>query len=265
MIAPAIAAAARASACASPGRCPPTPCSCPTCAQVRRDRRDVSRPGAAGAEGCELRPRRQRDAGLAVHRARRSITAPRSISRPTTRARARPIRAASSRRSILRSTRCAKRALTLVMQGHQARKRFGQNFLADAHYVARIVDAVDAAAGRQHRRDRPGPRRAHRAGWSTAPAASRRSRSTAISRRGCASSSRRTRSRCTRPTRSTFDFARSARDLRVVGNLPYNISSPLLFHLAAVRGAAARHPRDAAEGSRGAHDGAARRRRTTGG
>ena len=29
-----------------------------------------------------------------------------------------------------------------------------------------------------------------------------------------------------------FDFARFPRRLRVVGNLPYNISTPLLFHLA---------------------------------
>ncbi len=28
------------------------------------------------------------------------------------------------------------------MQGHQPRRRFGQNFLADPHYIARIVDAV---------------------------------------------------------------------------------------------------------------------------
>jgi 16S rRNA (adenine1518-N6/adenine1519-N6)-dimethyltransferase len=33
------------------------------------------------------------------------------------------------------------------MQGHPPRKRFGQNFLADRHYVARIVDAVDPAPG----------------------------------------------------------------------------------------------------------------------
>src|SRR5882762_9344139 len=33
------------------------------------------------------------------------------------------------------------------MQGHQARKRFGQNFLADPHYVKRIVDAVDPRPG----------------------------------------------------------------------------------------------------------------------
>ena len=34
-----------------------------------------------------------------------------------------------------------------AMHGHQARKRFGQNFLADPHYVARIVDAVDPQPG----------------------------------------------------------------------------------------------------------------------
>ena len=33
------------------------------------------------------------------------------------------------------------------MQGHRARKRFGQNFLADPHFVRRIVDAVDPAPG----------------------------------------------------------------------------------------------------------------------
>ena len=33
------------------------------------------------------------------------------------------------------------------MKGHQARKRFGQNFLADPHYVKRIVDAVDPQPG----------------------------------------------------------------------------------------------------------------------
>lgn len=30
----------------------------------------------------------------------------------------------------------------------------------------------------------------------------------------------------------TFDFASLGSDLRIIGNLPYNISSPLLFHLA---------------------------------
>jgi len=33
------------------------------------------------------------------------------------------------------------------MHGHQPRKRFGQNFLADAHYVAKIVAAIDPRDG----------------------------------------------------------------------------------------------------------------------
>ena len=33
------------------------------------------------------------------------------------------------------------------MHGHVARKRFGQNFLADPHYTARIVDAVAPQPG----------------------------------------------------------------------------------------------------------------------
>ena len=33
------------------------------------------------------------------------------------------------------------------MYGHQTRKRFGQHFLADPHYVARIVAAIDPKPG----------------------------------------------------------------------------------------------------------------------
>ncbi|HMA32773.1 MAG TPA: rRNA adenine N-6-methyltransferase family protein, partial [Casimicrobiaceae bacterium] len=33
------------------------------------------------------------------------------------------------------------------MHGHRARRRFGQNFLADAHYIERIVDAVAPRPG----------------------------------------------------------------------------------------------------------------------
>src|SRR6187551_3177878 len=34
-----------------------------------------------------------------------------------------------------------------AMHGHRPRKRFGQNFLADSHYVARIVAAIAPAPG----------------------------------------------------------------------------------------------------------------------
>ncbi len=45
------------------------------------------------------------------------------------------------------------------MDGHTARKRFGQNFLADPHYVAKIVAAVDPRpATTWSRSDRAWPR-----------------------------------------------------------------------------------------------------------
>lgn len=118
------------------------------------------------------------------------------------------------------------------MHGHQPRKRFGQNFLADPHYVQRIVDAVDPQPGDNV--VEIGPGRAAltggliaRAGNITAVEIDRdlaaRLRDTFI------------------PTQLTlheadalaFDFGTLGDRLRVVGNLPYNISSPLLFHLAA--------------------------------
>ena len=62
-----------------------------------------------------------------------------------------------------------------------------------------------------------------------------------------------------------FDYRALGARLRVVGNLPYNISSPLLFRLADARSAARRHSRDAAKGSRGANGGCAGDAATTAG
>ena len=73
-------------------------------AALRRDRRDVPRPGPAGAQGGELRPRRQRDARPAVHP---HVGRPRHGARPRRRrraARGAPIRAACSRPSSSRSS-----------------------------------------------------------------------------------------------------------------------------------------------------------------
>ena len=87
------------------------------------------------------------------------------------------------------------------------------------------------------------------------------SRSTATSSRGCATNFRPERLVIHEGDALEFDFARSGTSLRVVGNLPYHISTPLLFHLARARDAIARHPRHAAERSGGAHGGGARRLR----
>jgi 16S rRNA (adenine1518-N6/adenine1519-N6)-dimethyltransferase len=118
------------------------------------------------------------------------------------------------------------------MHGHQPRRRFGQNFLVDAHYVQRIVAAIDPRPGERVVEIGPGlaaltDALIERAGHITAIEIDR-------------DLAARLRERYT-PERMTlvegdaldFDFGALGSDLRVVGNLPYNISSPMLFHLAA--------------------------------
>lgn len=117
------------------------------------------------------------------------------------------------------------------MHGHRPRKRFGQNFLADPHYVRKIVDAVDPKPGDNLVEIGPG------LGALTGALIARAGRIAAIEiDRDLAS---RLRERFP-PDRLTlhemdalaFDFATLGDALRIVGNLPYNIGSPLLFHLA---------------------------------
>jgi 16S rRNA (adenine1518-N6/adenine1519-N6)-dimethyltransferase len=114
---------------------------------------------------------------------------------------------------------------------HVARRRFGQNFLVDPHYVARIVDAIAPQPGDNLVEIGPG------LGALTRPLAGRAGHLAAIEiDRDLAA-----RLACELPPdRLTlhvgdalgFDLATLGPALRVVGNLPYNISSPLLFHLA---------------------------------
>ena len=119
------------------------------------------------------------------------------------------------------------------MKPHRARKRFGQNFLIDDAVVDAIVAAI--APRRDDRMVEIGPG----LGALTRPLCERAraprtsSRSTAISSRGSAREfPLAARSRSTKAMRSRSISAGSGHDLRVVGNLPYNISTPLLFHLA---------------------------------
>jgi 16S rRNA (adenine1518-N6/adenine1519-N6)-dimethyltransferase len=117
------------------------------------------------------------------------------------------------------------------MHGHVARKRFGQNFLADPHYVRRIVDAVDPRPGENLVEIGPGLAAItggliERAGHITAIEIDRdlaaRLRETFTPRQLSLHE----------VDALEFDFASLGFDLRIVGNLPYNISSPLLFHIA---------------------------------
>jgi 16S rRNA (adenine1518-N6/adenine1519-N6)-dimethyltransferase len=114
---------------------------------------------------------------------------------------------------------------------HAPRKRFGQNFLVDRHYIDRIVDAVDPAPGDTIVEIGPG------LGALTRPLLDKLDRLTVIEidRDLAARLSDEfavERLRIHTVDALTFDFATLGRGLRVVGNLPYNISSPMLFHLA---------------------------------
>jgi 16S rRNA (adenine1518-N6/adenine1519-N6)-dimethyltransferase len=118
------------------------------------------------------------------------------------------------------------------MKGHRARKRFGQNFLADPHYVRRIVDAVAPQPGDRIVEIGPG------LAALTGELVARAGHVTAIEiDRDLASRLRADYEPASLTLHEAdalvFDYAALGDDLRVVGNLPYNISSPLLFRLAA--------------------------------
>jgi 16S rRNA (adenine1518-N6/adenine1519-N6)-dimethyltransferase len=116
------------------------------------------------------------------------------------------------------------------MKGHQPRRRFGQNFLVDPHYVERIVAAVDPKPGERIVEIGPG------LAALTAQLIDRAGHVTAVEIDRDLAASLRERFAPERLTLVVgdaleFDFATLGGDLRVVGNLPYNISTPLLFHL----------------------------------
>ncbi len=120
------------------------------------------------------------------------------------------------------------------MEGHRARKRFSQNFLHDAHYIDRIVGAIDPRPGERIVEIGPG------LGALTAPL---------VERAGCITAVEIDRDLAARLQRRFgvdrlyliegdalhLDWARLAAEdphpLRIVGNLPYHISTPLLFAL----------------------------------
>ena len=121
-------------------------------------------------------------------------------------------------------------------EGHRARKRFGQNFLSDPNIIRRIIDAIRPQPGELMVEIGPG------LGAMTAPL---------IERLGHLHVVEIDRDLILRlrevwtPAQLTvhegdalkFDFGslcagRQDQRLRIVGNLPYNISTPILFHLA---------------------------------
>lgn len=125
----------------------------------------------------------------------------------------------------------------LETDGHRARKRFGQNFLSDPNIIRKIIDGIRPQPGELMVEIGPG------LGAMTAPLIERLGHLhvVEIDRDLIA----RLHERYT-PAQITvhegdalkFDFgslsasAEGERPLRIVGNLPYNISTPILFHLA---------------------------------
>jgi 16S rRNA (adenine1518-N6/adenine1519-N6)-dimethyltransferase len=119
---------------------------------------------------------------------------------------------------------------------HLARKRFGQHFLADHGVIDDIVAAIDPKAGQALVEIGPG------LGALTLPVLERCARLTVVELdRDLAARLRRN------PALDVIeadvlkvDFAAlattRAQRLRLLGNLPYNISTPILFHLLPVAG-----------------------------
>lgn len=117
----------------------------------------------------------------------------------------------------------------------QAKKRFGQHFLHDARIIARILQALDPKPGERIVEIGPGR------GALTAPLIARIGALDVVEidrdvleplRRACGAHA--AQLTIHQADALAFDFsalAASGQKLRLVGNLPYNISTPLLFHL----------------------------------
>jgi 16S rRNA (adenine1518-N6/adenine1519-N6)-dimethyltransferase len=120
------------------------------------------------------------------------------------------------------------REIRLIM--HRPRKRFGQNFLEDRDVVEHMVAAIGPRPGDRFVEIGPG------LGALTLPLLQRLEHLDVIEIDRDIVQGLRERHPANRLTihdgdALEFDFAAIGRDLRVVGNLPYNISTALLFHL----------------------------------
>lgn len=114
---------------------------------------------------------------------------------------------------------------------HIPRKRFGQHFLVDGFIIESIVDCIEPQPGQALVEIGPG------LGAMTDPLVQRCERLTVVELDRDLAARLRKRAELTVVEADvlTVDFAALAAErcqpLRVVGNLPYNISTPILFHL----------------------------------
>jgi len=122
-------------------------------------------------------------------------------------------------------------------QPHQARKRFGQNFLHDQKVIDRIIDAIDPQAGDHLLEVGPGQ------GALTHPLAASQARLDCVELdRDLAAFLQEEFRHADNVSIHQQDILKfdlpsllpangSDQRLRVIGNLPYNISTPVMFHL----------------------------------
>ena len=118
----------------------------------------------------------------------------------------------------------------------KAKKKFGQHFLTDRHYIDRIVNAITPMPDDVMIEIGPGP------GAITAPLLDKLNHLHAVEIDRDLASALRARFPATQFTLHAcdvleFDFAPLGPRFRCVGNLPYNISTPFLFHLASYESA----------------------------
>lgn len=120
------------------------------------------------------------------------------------------------------------------MDRHRPRKRFSQNFLHDPHYIERIVGAIAPAPGDRIVEIGPG------LGALTAPLVERAGHVTCIEIDRDLAARLRARFAPARLTLIEADAlqvdwralaAADPRPMKIVGNLPYHIATPLLFAL----------------------------------
>ena len=110
---------------------------------------------------------------------------------------------------------------------HRPRKRFGQHFLHDARVLARIVDQLALADADFVVEIGPGE------GALTRLLLERVKQLHVVEiDRDLAAALSDERIKVHRADALAFDFGQFPAGMRIVGNLPYNISTPLLFHLA---------------------------------
>lgn len=119
----------------------------------------------------------------------------------------------------------------MLKRPHVARRRFGQHFLHDPRVLARIVDAVNPSPQDFLVEIGPGE------GALTYPLLQRVSHLTVIELdRDLAGRLADPKLTVHQADALELDFAQFPAGMRIVGNLPYNISTPLLFHLARYAG-----------------------------